>query len=136
MRNGYLHFNFLMGHAGADLSERMIAALEYPPLRWAYLFGVWFSVVMCIILFLTPAMMILKNKNIKIFIVLIILILDVNSYNGITTQSDQMLLYCVSVFLLLNLSYAVRGNGNEDMCSSTKSIYTRRYPTSCNYNFK
>lgn len=132
----YLHFNFLMGHAGADLSERMIAALEYPPLRWAYLFGVWFSVVMCIILFLTPAMMILKNKNIKIFIVLIILILDVNSYNGITTQSDQMLLYCVSVFLLLNLSYAVRGNGNEDMCSSTKSIYTRRYPTSCNYNFK
>lgn len=136
MRNGYLHFNFLMGHAGADLSERMIAALEYPPLRWAYLFGVWFSVVMCIILFLTPAMMILKNKNIKIFIVLIILILDVNSYNGISTQSDQMLLYCVSVFLLLNLSYAVRGNGNEDMCSSTKSIYTRRYPTSCNYNFK
>ena len=31
---------------------------------------------------------------------------------------------------------AVRGKGNEDMCSSTKSIYTRRYPTSCNYNFK
>ena len=136
MRNGYLNFNFLMGHAGADLSERMIAALEYPPLRWAYLFGVWFSVVMCIILFLTPAIKILKNKNIKIFIVLIILILDVNSYNGITTQSDQMLLYCVSVFLLLNLSYAVRGNENEDMCSGTKSIYTRRYPTSCNYNYK
>lgn len=136
IQGGVLRFNLLIGHAGMNLSERMIAALEYPPLRWAYLFGVWFSVVMCIILFLTPAMMILKNKNIKIFIVLIILILDVNSYNGITTQSDQMLLYCVSVFLLLNLSYAVRGNGNEDMCSSTKSIYTRRYPTSCNYNFK
>ena len=75
-------------------------------------------------------------ENIKIFIVLIILILDVNSYNGITTQSDQMLLYCVSVFLLLNLSYVVRGNENEDMCSGTKPIYTRRYPTSCNYNFK
>ena len=46
---------------------------------------------MCTILFLIPAIKILKNKNIKIFIVLIILILDVNSYNGITTQSDQML---------------------------------------------
>ena len=34
MRNGYLHFNFLMGHAGADLSERMIAALEYPCLLY------------------------------------------------------------------------------------------------------
>ena len=130
IQGGVLRFNLLIGHAGMNLSERMIAALEYPPLRWAYLFGVWFSVLMCVVLFAIPAIKILKNKNIKI------LVLDVNSYNGITTQSDQMLLYCVSVFLLLNLSYAVRGNGNEDMCSSTKSIYTRRYPTSCNYNFK
>ena len=136
MRNGYLNFNFFIGHAGADLSERMIAALEYPPLRWAYLFGVWFAVLMCIVLFLIPAIKIFNNKNVKIFVVLIILILDVNSYNGITTQSDQMLLYCVSVFLLLNLSYVIRGNKNEDMCSGTKSIHTRRYPTSYNYNFK
>ena len=136
IQGGVLRFNLLIGHAGMNLSERMIAALEYPPLRWAYLFGVWFSVLMCVVLFAIPAIKILKNKNIKIFIVFLILVLDVNSYNGITTQSDQMLLYCVSVFLLLNLSYAVIGNGNEDMCSSTKSIYTRRYPTSCNYNFK
>ena len=136
IQGGVLRFNLLIGHAGMNLSERMIAALEYPPLRWAYLFGVWFSVLMCVVLFAIPAIKILKNKNIKIFIVFLILVLDVNSYNGITTQSDQMLLYCVSVFLLLNLSYAVRGNGNEDMCASTKSIYTRRYPTSCNYNFK
>ena len=136
IQGGMLRFNLLIGHAGMNLSERMIAALEYPPLRWAYLFGVWFSVLMCVVLFAIPAIKILKNKNIKIFIVFLILVLDVNSYNGITTQSDQMLLYCVSVFLLLNLSYAVRGKGNEDMCSSTKSIYTRRYPTSCNYNFK
>lgn len=136
IQGGMLRFNLLIGHAGINFSERMIAALEYPPLRWAYLFGVWFSVLMCVVLFVIPAIKILKNKNIKIFVVLIILILDVNSYNGITTQSDQMLLYCVSVFLLLNLSYAVRGNENEDMCSGTKSIYTRRYPTSCNYNFK
>lgn len=136
IQGGVLRFNLLIGHAGMNLSERMIAALEYPPLRWAYLFGVWFSVLMCVVLFAIPAIKILKNKNIKIFIVFLILVLDVNSYNGITTQSDQMLLYCVSVFLLLNLSYAVRGNGNEGMCSSTKSIYTRRYPTSCNYNFK
>lgn len=136
IQGGVLRFNLLIGHAGMNLSERMIAALEYPPLRWAYLFGVWFSVLMCVVLFAIPAIKILKNKNIKIFIVFLILVLDVNSYNGITTQSDQMLLYCVSVFLLLNLSYAVRGNGNEDMCSSTKSIYTRRYPTSCNYNYK
>lgn len=110
IHDGTLKFDFLIGHVGINLSERMIAALEYPPLRWAYLFGIWFSVLMCVVLFLIPAIKILANKNIKIFIVLVILILDVNSYNGITTQSDQMLLYCVSVFLLLNLSYALKEN--------------------------
>lgn len=115
IQGGMLRFNLLIGHAGINLSERMIAALEYPPLRWAYLFGVWFSVLMCVVLFVIPAIKILKNKNFKIFIVFIILVLDVNSYNGITTQSDQMLLYCVSVFLLLNLSYLLGGNENEDM---------------------
>lgn len=108
IQGGMLRFNLLTGHAGMNLSEGMIAALEYPPLRWAYLFGVWFSVLMCVVLFAIPAIKILKNKNIKIFIVFLILVLDVNSYNGITTQSDQMLLYCVSVFLLLNLSYLLR----------------------------
>ena len=91
IQGGMLRFNLLIGHAGMNLSERMIAALEYPPLRWAYLFGIWFSVLMCVVLFAIPAIKILKNKNIKIFIVFIILVLDVNSYNGITTQSDQML---------------------------------------------
>ena len=136
IQGGMLRFNLLIGHAGMNLSEGMIAALEYPPLRWAYLFGVWFSVLMCVVLFAIPAIKILKNKNIKIFIVFLILVLDVNSYNGITTQSDQMLLYCVSVFLLLNLSYLLRGNENEVMYSGTKSIHARRNPTRCDYNFK
>lgn len=136
IQGGMLSFNLLIGHAGMNLSERMIAALEYPPLRWAYLFGVWFSVLMCVVLFAIPAIKILKNKNIKIFIVFLILVLDVNSYNGITTQSDQMLLYCVSVFLLLNLSYLLRGNENKVMYSGTKSIHARRNPTRCDYNFK
>ena len=64
IQGGVLRFNLLIGHAGMNLSERMIAALEYPPLRWAYLFGVWFSVLMCVVLFAIPAIKILKNKNI------------------------------------------------------------------------
>ena len=30
LQSGYLKFNFFVGHAGTELSERMIAALEYP----------------------------------------------------------------------------------------------------------
>jgi len=103
-KSGALDFHFLTGHAGTTLSEKMIAALEYPPLRWAYLFGVWFSVAMCSILFVIPIFKCIKYKKFKVLFALLIIIADVNSYNGITTLSDQMLIYCVSVLLLLNLA--------------------------------
>ena len=134
LKSGYLKFNFFLGHAGTELSERMIAALEYPPLRWAYLFGIWFSAVMCVVLFLIPIIRTFKMGNMKIFVALLILILDVNSYNGITTQSDQMLLYCVSAFLLVNLSCTVREDKNEDMSIGSKLIYARRDTKSRNNN--
>ena len=117
-------------------AEKMIAALEYPLLRWAYLFGIWFSALLGLILFFIPMVKAFQSKNKMIIIVLLILILDVNSYNGITTQSDDMLLYCVAVFLLLNLSYILRGNKNEDMHINTKSIYPWWNSKGCNNNFK
>ena len=138
LQGGSLKFNWVLGHAGTTLSVRMIAALEYPPLRWAYLFGIWFSIAICVILFVIPVINVLKNETTKVLVVLIILILDVNSYNGITTQSDQMLLYCVSTCLLMNLSHTLkkRGNVNEDMRSGAKPIYVGRYPASCNHHLK
>lgn len=136
LRSGELEFNWFLGHTGTTLSERMIAALEYPPLRWAYLFGIWFSVLMCIILFLIPAIKVLKSRNMRIFTVLLVLMLEVNSYNGITTQFDHMLLYCVSVFLLLNLSYTIGESGNEDMHTSAKPIYVRRHTEGSHNNFE
>lgn len=134
LQSGSLKFNFFVGHAGSELSEKMIAALEYPPLRWAYLFGIWFAIIMCVILFVIPVVKTIQAKNIKILVVLLILILDVNSYNGITTHSDQMLLYCVSVCLLLNLGYILKGNEYENMRTSSKSIYFGRYTTGSNNN--
>ena len=136
LKNGQLQFNFWVGHVGTELSEKMIAALEYPLVRWAYLFGIWFSIVMSVVLFLIPIIKTIKMKNTKIVISLLILIFEVNSYNGITTQSDHMLLYCVSVFLLINLSYVMRGNKNEDMYISPKFIHTRRNTKSCNNNIE
>lgn len=136
LQGGTLKFNLFVGHAGTVLSEKMIAALEYPLLRWAYLFGIWFSALLGLILFFIPMVKAFQSKNKMIIIVLLILILDVNSYNGITTQSDDMLLYCVAVFLLLNLSYILRGNKNEDMCINTKSIYPWWNSKGCNNNFK
>ena len=65
LQSGYLKFNFFVGHAGTELSERMIAALEYPPLRWAYLFGIWFAIMICVVLFIIPFVKIIKSRNIS-----------------------------------------------------------------------
>lgn len=136
LQSGYLKFNFFVGHAGTELSERMIAALEYPPLRWAYLFGIWFAIMICVVLFIIPFVKIIKSRNMKIIIVAITLIFDVNSYNGITTQSDHMLLFCVAMFLLMNLCDALRGKENENMYISSKPVYIGGHTKGSNYNIK
>ena len=82
----------------------MIAALEYAPLRWAYLFGIWFSIVMCVILFVVPLIQCWKLGGRRTLWAMLIIIVEVNSYNGITTQNDHLLLYCVAIFVLLNIA--------------------------------
>lgn len=101
--SGELTFEFFRGHAGETMSTDMISALEFPPLRWAYQFGIWFSIAVSGYLFLPPLIKAIKAKNIPILAAMLILMLDVNTYNGLTTLSDLLLLYCVAVFLLLNL---------------------------------
>lgn len=104
LESGELEFKFLSGFAGGTLSVSMIAALEYAPLRWAYLFGIWFSIVMCVILFVVPMIQCWKLGGRRTLWAMLIIIVEVNSYNGITTQNDHLLLYCVAIFVLLNIA--------------------------------
>ncbi len=113
LQSGILDFKFFTGRAGNIMSDSMIAALEYPPLRWAYMFGIWFSVVICVMLFVVPFIKCIKLGNKQVLYVLLILIADVNSYNGLVTVSDHMLLYCVSVFLLINFARIFSKNAKK-----------------------
>lgn len=109
LQTGILDFKMFQGHSGQDMSTMLIAAIEYPPLRWAYLFGGWFSIVMCTVLFFIPLIKCSQFRNLKFFMAMLLFIVDVNSYNGITTQSDHMLIYCVVMFLLMNISRVLKG---------------------------
>lgn len=129
-RAGILEFKLFKGHAGTSLTTAMIGALEYPPLRWAYLFGIWFSVIICIAIFVIPLIKLAKSRNFKVFFIALIIILDVNSYSGLATQSDHMLIYCLSMFLLLNISRVLKGGTNEALLSNAKFIHFRRSTTS------
>lgn len=100
---GELSFKLFEGHSNTGWSTQLIAALEYPILKWAYVFGIWFSAIVSVWVFVIPIVKSIIKKQKTIFLVLLFLILQVNSYNGLSVFSDHMLLYCISIMLVMNL---------------------------------
>ena len=99
-----LEFNLLKGHSSLSMqSDAFIAALEYPVLRWAYRYGIVFSIIMSILLFLIPIIKIYKHKDIKFLFLTIIFMIDINSYSSITTTMDGMMIYCTVLFIIFNV---------------------------------
>lgn len=98
-----LQFNLLEGHSSLSMqSKEFIAALEYPILRWAYRYGIIFSIIITILLFIIPIIKVYMYKNIKILFLTLIFIIDINSYSSITTTMDGMMIYCTVLFIIFN----------------------------------
>lgn len=136
-RFGLLKFYLFTAQMGRGAwNNSLIAALEYPILRWAYLYGIWFAVYVSAIVFVYPVIVLLKSKNIRLLIVAIILMLDVNSYSGLSVLGDYMLIYCICIFLLLNVSYYLEGEKNEALHNLPESVHPRRGSKSGYYNYK
>lgn len=100
---GTLDFKFFSGH-GKELSEHFIIALEYPVLRLAYKYGIFYSICLFIAIFVYPLITILRRKQMFLFWALLCLIVDVNTFSSITATGDGMLLYNCMLFLFINIS--------------------------------
>lgn len=100
---GSLDFNFFTGH-GEELSEHFIIALEYPVLRLAYRYGIFYTICLFGVIFIYPLITILRRKQIFLFWALLCLIIDVNTFSGLTATGDGMLLFNIMLFLFMNIS--------------------------------
>ncbi len=99
---GIYSINMWTGQWTVDSTQTtLVAATEYPFIRWSFLIGSVFSGVLSTVLFVFPIFKLLKLKQFKILIGMIAIILDVNTFNTISTQKDALLLYCWFVFLVL-----------------------------------
>lgn len=107
--SGRLSFNWFSGHSGS-MSERFQVALEYPPLRFAYVYGIFYSLILCFALFVYPVLVIFKRRQYMLLLCMLALIADVCTYSGLTTNADNMLIYCSVLFLILNVSYCYKIN--------------------------
>ena len=99
-----LEFNFFSGHE-QELSEHFVIALEYPILRLSYRYGIFYTICLCAAIFLRPLIIIFRRKQFYLFLVLLFLIIDVNTFSSITATGDGMLLYSVMIFFFMNISH-------------------------------
>lgn len=86
------------------------AAFEYPIRLFEYEYGIVFTVLIYIFLFIIPAIYILKSKQYYLFCCYSIISIVVNTYNGIGINQDQMTLFCLVDCLMINLSICISNN--------------------------
>lgn len=105
-------FHFFWGN-GSDskysysyLEEWARAAFEYPYKLYALEFGILFTIIIFLFLFLLPEIRIINNgkKWIMFSAIFLGVTIHVNMYNGIGTYSDPMYLYCLFGCMILNMS--------------------------------
>lgn len=84
------------------------AAFEYPIRLFALEYGILFSILIYIIIFIKPVFRILKNKQFILLISFGIIFADVNTYNGIGLGIDIMLMFSTYVYIIMNLSNYIK----------------------------
>lgn len=104
LANGTIQFRAFTGQ-NIDYGWKMVAALEYPILRWAYQFGYVVAIILSIIIFVYPLIKLFMVRADRFFITgYLAILICVNTYNGLALQRDQMLIYCMTVFFLTNMA--------------------------------
>lgn len=98
--SGTISFDWIKGHVIDYSGTSMIAALEYPFLRWAFTCGILFSLIMCIVYFIFPAIRVVTCFNLTGLICVMIFMAFVNGNNGISSYSDDLLFYAINIGLL------------------------------------
>lgn len=110
IKNGIFPIKFFSGYGHEftfklnNYFEWASAAYEYPFRMFALEFGRLMSILIYIPIGLIPTFILLKRKQIYLFISYIIIFIDINTYNGLAVAGDHMLLIAIFIFIILNIS--------------------------------
>ena len=113
-QSGVLRFSLLYGNDIGISTTALIAATEYPIIRWAYRFGIVWTALLCGGIFIYPVLCIIKkSKSFKILILYFGFLVFVNTYSTLQTTQDGMLIFCVMTCIIMNVCSCVGGNKIE-----------------------
>lgn len=108
---GVIRYEWFAGHEFNYANASLIIALEYPLLRFAFSYGIAFSVLLAAYLFVLPAVRIFSQLGVVPCGLLILYLVHVNTYSSICTTQDGMLQCVVVVWLFVGVArYATYRN--------------------------
>jgi hypothetical protein len=119
--NSYNYFpiKFFSGYGSGfnslynDFVQGASMAFEYPIKLYALEYGILYTMILYSIIFIYPTVIFLRNRHYALLFNFMIIFLDVNTYNGIGLGIDIMLMYCVFVYMIINLSRYLKNNNNN-----------------------
>ena len=94
-------------------STRMIAALENPLLRWAYLYGIVFTFLMTAGVLVIPFLKLCRGRYIRITMLAAVFLAVVNTFDTICSIGDSMMM-CCTIMTLMILAIGIADNSVKD----------------------
>lgn len=108
-QSGVIKFSLLRGNDTGLSTTSLIAAAEYPIIRWAYRYGIVWTCILCSGIFIYPVFYIIKRgRNFKILILYLGFMFFVNTYSTLQSIQDGMLIFCMMTCLIKNVSECIR----------------------------
>ena len=104
MLKGVIDFKMMEGHAFEYGNVAMVADLEYPFLQWSFVFGIVFTFIQYLMYFIKPGIQILFSKKWSLLVCLLVLMAFYNGNNGIVSFNDDLLIYCINVWLIVQVA--------------------------------
>jgi len=104
LESGEVSFNLLRGHEYDYYSWEMTAALELPFLGWSFTCGIVFAVLQYLMYFVYPGLKVLFSKNFTLLLCMLVLMAFANAHNGIYSFNDDLLVYSLNIWLMLQIA--------------------------------
>ena len=96
MRAGIIRYDWFQGHPfdtgyTSYVRASLVVALEYPLLRFAFMYGIAFSALLGIVLFILPVIYVFRKTGAVSALLLALYFFHVNTYSSICVAQDGML---------------------------------------------
>lgn len=95
-RAGIIRYDWFQGHPfetgyTSYVRASLVIALEYPLLRFAFMYGIAFSALLGIVLFILPVIYVFRKTGVVSALLLALYFFHVNTYSSICVAQDGML---------------------------------------------